>query len=92
MVTFGTDHQSMNDFVEAIDLSAPGASICYAFGDLAVSAPYSAELNGLRSLAYRISAEGRGRLTQRRRTDMRFHRGGACYEYLFTKTRAAQDG
>lgn len=88
MISFGTDHQSMSEFADALDEAAPGATFCYAIGDLAVSAPCSRELIGLRGLVSRVSDGGRGYLTQRRRSDLRFVRGGACFEYLFTKAAA----
>lgn len=88
MITFGTDHQSMNEFADAVRAAAPGATFCYAVGDLAVSAPHSRELIGLRGLVSIASNGGRGRLTQRRRPDLRFAQGGVCFEYLFTKAAA----
>jgi hypothetical protein len=91
MDTFGTNHQSVNDFRTAVALATPGSAIIYAFGDLAVSAPYSGELSGLRTLVQGLAAKGDGCLTQRRRTDARFFRGGgACFEYIFTKASACR--
>jgi hypothetical protein len=43
----------------------------------------------LRGLAQRYYSEGKGLLTQRKRADLPAARGGACFEYWFTKARAA---
>jgi hypothetical protein len=77
-----------DEFAAAVGCAAPGSKICYALGDLANAARHPAVF-ALRRLAQRYYSEGRGALTQRKRADLPAARGGACFEYWFTKASAA---
>jgi hypothetical protein len=94
MQTKGTTHLTMNEFADAFAEAAPGAQIVYATGDLAYSAVWSTELQGLRRQAWRYSETGLGRLVQRRRSDLPFtgDPGGCCFEYVFVMADAPANG
>jgi hypothetical protein len=83
METTHTAHLTMNEFADAVATASPGDQIIYAQGDLACSAIASAELFGVRRVAYRYYEDGRGYLTQRRCPEIKF-RGHAAFEYIFT--------
>jgi len=85
----GTKHLSVNEFERAVAAAAPGASIVYATGDLALSAQWSPALTELRAAVRLLHDLGRGVLLQRRRPDLRYvgSGGGACFDYLFVKAR-----
>jgi hypothetical protein len=87
METRGTKHLAVNEFIDAVVDAAPGASIVYASGDLALSAQWSQEVIEMRAVARRFHDQGRGQLFQRRRPDLHYTGtgGGCCYEYLFVK-------
>jgi len=91
METRGTKHLAVNEFVDAVVAAAPGASIVYATGDLALSAQWSPELHATRAMARAYHSAGKGRLFQRRRPDLNYTGtgGGCCYDYLFVKALAA---
>jgi hypothetical protein len=76
-----------DEFAAAVGCAAPGGKICYALGDLASAAKHPAVF-ALRLLTQRYYREGRGSLTQRKRAELPAARGGACFEYWFTKTSA----
>lgn len=77
MVTAGTNHLTGDEFIDALADAEPGTAVNYAVGDLAFSAPGSAELILLRGLAWKRYVAGLGYLTQRRR-------GTNLFEYIFT--------
>jgi hypothetical protein len=85
MLTHGTTHLTMSEFELALAVAEPGAQIVYATGDLAFSAAYSAELTRLRGHVQHLSETSLGYLTRRRLAEIAFFRGGASFEYIFTK-------
>jgi hypothetical protein len=85
MLTRGTTHLTMSEFELALALAKPGEQIVYATGDLGVSAVYSTELTRLRGHTQALNESRAGFLTMRRLADVVFVRGGASFEYIFTK-------
>ena len=84
-------YMTTDEFAAAVGCASPGGRVCYAIGDLANAAKHPAVF-ALRLLAQRYYREGKGLLTQKRRSDLPAARGGACFEYYFTKSNAAADG
>jgi hypothetical protein len=85
METKGTTHLTTQEFSKAFAAAAPGALIVYATGDMAYSAKWSRELDGLRQQTWRYQEEKLGRLVRRRRAGKLFIGGGCCFEYIFAK-------
>jgi hypothetical protein len=81
-------YMTADEFATAVGRAPPGGRVCYAIGDLANAAKHPAVF-ALRLLAQRYYSEGAGLLTQKRRSDLPAARGGACFEYYFTKASAA---
>jgi hypothetical protein len=81
-------YMTADEFSVAVGRAAPGGRICYAVGDLA-NAAKQPEVSRLRRLAQFYQTQKMGFLTQRRRDDLPADRGGASFEYWFTKARPA---
>jgi hypothetical protein len=93
--TGGTLHLKCARFIELFELSAPGAVIHYATGDLGFSANHGFELVQLRHLVWKRYEDGICCLTQKPAADgeyvMIFPRApGRAFDYFATKRERPQ--
>jgi hypothetical protein len=92
MVTYGTDHLTVEEFRKIFEEAAPGDVIVYAIGDLSTSRHCRIarpDLNMLGKKVWRLAESGDVLLTQRPLDDKKFRIGGGrCFEYRATKCQA----